>query len=335
MIQFLSVMLDMRKDDPTKLHLGKISGSEQLPDFPSLKESVVSILRGTAGQPKMGHYGWIPSIFQPHAHPDHGRYGLWRTAQGEIDAISCLVADIDNEKPNPKVTWNDVVANAPWTMFGYDSFSGTPTNPRFRVVIETNRYMTRVEVRKVSAWLNKHAFGFQNDMSMPDRAHYAIAPDHRATVYDQQGAPLDVDWVVGQADAEIAAGCPYLTTAAASRSTVTAPTPITMQTVALMATSAQLSHNPTSWVSAGDLAEYANPDGGHWRAMFVALQRAWKRSGGVLSQGDMMTIARHIDSAASNYFINKYGYTSLQKRVKDAMKAPVIQLNRKQRHLIP
>ena len=152
----------------------------------------------------------MPARFIEHLHPTkaYKGKGLWRTAAGEVDEITSLVIDCDNEQPSEKVTFHDVLRNLGMVAvtplcFGYDSYSATVDGPRFRLVIEPDRPMSRIEVRMVMAWINLHAANKQFDMSMADRAHYAIAPHATAAIYVSDGPPLPIDLILERVAAEV------------------------------------------------------------------------------------------------------------------------------------
>jgi hypothetical protein len=316
------------RDGDERLHLGLVTGSVTLPNFDALMMGVLG-LRGRPGTPKMAHPGFIASRFRPHWRRDEPTWGIrmWRNTVGEIDEITALVVDVDNDKGGAKATWADVAAVGV-EAFGYDSFSARADQPRFRAVIEIDRSVNRVELRALMAVINKHVFGGQLDMSMADRAHYAIAPDHRAAEYYSFGPALAVDDWLARGTAEAAAGCPYLAVAAVARSLRSVPHACLVAphgAVARPVGSPQAaSAHPSDpavigWVSEADITEYGDAVSGHWQGLFRVLRRVVRRAGGVLTHADLAVIADHVDSHADYYFSRKYGADGLVQRISDAM----------------
>ncbi len=305
------------------LHRGKINFSATLDSFADLMGCVLQDLKGEEGLPKDAHKGWVPAKFlQDKRHKD-----------GEIDEITSLVIDIDvaDDFVGVPVQWDDVVARLPGvSLFGYTSYSSTPAKPRYRLVIETDRPMTRAEVRPMTAWVSWLACNRQADMSMADAAHYAIAPAHHAPTYFQAGKPMCVDATLAlKARQELADPTDtYLRDYGYSRAKC--PSKPSNPHPNAVITSLRAS-NPADWLSKDELASYANPPNGHWQTMYSLLKTAFYRSRGMLTFGDMQVVAAEIDSQAANYFQNKYTGRQLQERIKQAMSdADLASLNQNQ-----
>ena len=68
---------------------------------------------------------------------------------------------------------------------------------------------------------------------------------------------------------------------------------------------------------------YRHCTGSHWETMRSILGRVWRKNGGTLTLGYMLTISRQVDATAGLYFLRKYGETRLRDLVRFTMQQPV------------
>jgi hypothetical protein len=295
------------------LKKGEITKCGQLDDFWSMAEFVVDNLK-SCDKEKLDVKGWIPSLFDYHNHPTNPAkgYGLWRTALGEIDSLSCLIGDIDNDRPKGTgyLTIGDIQSNLKAlgnpNAFYYTTFNSKPDAVRFRFAIEINRYINRSEFRKVMAYLNKICLKYQNDMTMCDRAHYSIAPTFNATIdYNEGCGGLDVDMIIDLAD-KLSATDPVFKQECINRAEFD---PKDKSSVAKYYSNfksktidfAMGNPNAIEWVSKSDLAQYQSSNKGHWQEMRTLLIKIMFRSGCTLTAGDLSYIYSYIDDEAGGY----------------------------------
>ncbi|WP_444461584.1 hypothetical protein [Rhodobacter capsulatus] len=302
----LSVLASYRKDGD--LSLSRITTQTSAADFADLADLILNTLRSDGTKTKKQLVGFIPTRFNKTKHAEFTpwRKDYWRCKEGEVDEVYFAVFDIDNNVPAPHYTIADLQQSFPFSYAAYETFTSTPQRNKFRIVMELSRTITRNEFYKITSFMNEHVFNGQADASMSDAAHYAIAPHHGATSYQNLSlGPCDVDAML--------AHCGGYERKSFDNSGVT------------VAPSCADTYDPVSWITDTDLDYYRTGERGHWQRLFILCVRAWKRSEGRLSYNDMLTIANHIDMSDGGYFVRTYGNTAFTKRIKEAMQTPVTQ----------
>ncbi len=339
------IYLDTRSGQP-RLSMAEISQFEALASFSDLRDHVLGLRYPTPQSDKRESFGWVPTLYLPSERifrredgSEFSRYGCWRTGVAENDHLSVFYADVDNANASePVVTMEQVASNldvlfGPVPFFMYTSFSHTASKPKFRVVIETDRDITRAEMLKLGMYLNWHAFGQQADLSIYDPGDFVFAPPHQfLSREDMQGVPLDVAGTLGlQVELQAAhpesvasyveAGQPRKPTARINKA----------QRAVLTANAADRSVRPGVGISYPDIFHPAWGDlylgrvigGSHWETMRSVLGMVWAKNGGGLTYGEMDAIAREIDALDGGYYLTKYGETRLAETLGWLLAQPV------------
>ena len=324
---------DTRSGRP-RLSMAEISQFEALASFSDLRDHVLGLRYPSPQSDKHESFGWVPTLYLPSERifkrgdgSEFARYGCWRTGAAENDHLSVFYADVDNANPDQPVVTMEKVARKLDALFGpvpsfmYTSFSHTDLKPKFRVVIETDRDITRAEMLKLGMYLNWHAFGQQADLSIYDPGDFVFAPPHQfLSREDMQGVPLDVAGTLAQqvglqaafpesVASYVEAGQPRKPRARINKA----------QRAVLTANAADLSVRPGVGISDPDIFHPAWGDlyrdrvigGSHWETMRSVLGMVWAKNGGGLTYGEMDVIAREIDALDGGYYLTKYGETRL------------------------
>jgi hypothetical protein len=320
-----------RKTGKSQLSMAEITGHDELGSFSELRDYVMGLSYPTPQADKMECYGWVPTVFYPGDHTfkrsDGGEFtrnGCWRTgeAEAEADGLSVFYADVDNAtEAQPMVTMEEVAANlnalgSPFSFFLYTSFSHTDTKPKFRVVIETDRDISRAEMQRLAIYLNWEAFGQQADLSIYDPGDFVFAPPHRTISLDQsQGGPMDVGAMLKQQvtlQAEQPESVARYTVAKQPRVPKKQPSAARLQKMAANALDRSVRpgvnfSNPSVfnpfWA---DLYQECGAVG-HWQTMRSILGMVWAKNGGDMTYGEMDLILRKIDATDGDYYAKKYG----------------------------
>lgn len=190
-----------------QLLMNEIAGFEAFNSFADLRNYVIGLQYPNEQASKLECFGWVPTLFMPsdrvYRRPDGTevtKHGNWRVGAEEADRLSIFYADVDNAAPGqPIVTMEHVAArldafDGPLSYFMYSSFSHAAAKPKFRVVVETSRDISRSEMLRLALYLNCTAFGGQADLSIYDPGDFIFAPPHQTVTLTQlEGAALDVD----------------------------------------------------------------------------------------------------------------------------------------------
>lgn len=313
-----------------RLDMRSVTTFEELPSFEAVRDHVLSGLRYPSPQAdKLETYGWVPTLYAPSERTFTSRvtgkpftcFGSWRNAAAEADVLTLFYADVDNNETARPVVTMQTVANAldglGLSYFMYTSFSHTPDKPKFRVVIDTDRHLTRPEMLRVAVCLNWTVFGQQADLSIYDAGDFVFAPPHITTVMERLHAmPLSVDAALAQ-QAQLQEQHPGSWTRYVAmkepRAVQALPTPAQaeamVQRLADSTARQEISiSNPATFNPAwADLYRQRITEGSHWKTMRSLLGMVWAKTGGTLSYGEMDHILREIDATASNYLIHHHG----------------------------
>lgn len=329
-----------------QLSMAEITGYDELASFADLRDYVMGLRYPTPQADKLESFGWVPTVFMPGDHTFKGRDGVevtrkgcWRNGAAEAPELSVFYADVDNANSNqPIVTMEDVATrlnalDGPLPFFMYASFSHTDAKPKFRVIVETDRDISRAEMLKLGIYLNWEVFGQQADLSIYDPGDFVFAPPHQCISLDHmQGSPLDVAAMLAR-QAALQASKPQSVVAYIAPKQPRAPIkpPSKALVEAMAAKSGDMSVRPDVTISNArifnpvwaDLYRQCGGASSHWEAMRSVLGMVWVRNGGDLTYGEMDLILREIDATAGGYYANKYGETGISEVLTWLMSLPV------------
>lgn len=338
------------KTNLPQLSMAEITGFEQLPSFQTLRDHVLVTLRySQPQQDKLECYGWVPTLFQFSERTfknrktglPFSRLGSWRVGSAELDALSAFYADVDNsDADKPIVTMEDVAANLAKhgltpSYFCYTSYSHTPEKPKFRVVVEIDRDITRAEMLRMFVWLNWAVLGGQGDPSIYDTGDFIFAPPHSTqTRESMSGGPLGVDDILAR-EATLRQTVPecwasYIThqqprKQAQPRTLTPAEQQQIDARIADLSARPEITiSNPAIFNPAWTCLYAAKVTGGsHWETMRSLLCMVWAKSGGALSRGEMERIFHEIDATDLGYFLANHGPAKMSDLLDWVMTLPV------------
>lgn len=333
-----------------QLSMAEITDFDVLPDFQALRDHVLEVLRyPQPQQDKLESYGWVPAMYDFTARTFKNREtglpftreGSWRVGRAEFDALSVFYADVDNNDPTqPLVSMAEVAAKltehglAP-NHFLYTSYSHTPEKPKFRVVMEIDRDITRAEMLRMFIWMNWAILGGQGDPSIYDAGDFIFAPPHHTETREfMSGAPLAVDdilvreGVLRQTEPTCWTG--YLTQQE-PRESPQKRTLSAEEQQQLAARIADMSVRPEVTIQnsvifnpAWDGLYAAKVEGGsHWQTMRSLMCMVWAKSGGSLTWGEMERLFHEVDATAANYFLATHGADKMTALLTWVMSLPV------------
>ncbi len=323
------------KTGQTRLDMTSITSTDDFPSFEDVRDHVLNNLRYQRPQTdKMETFGWVPTLYMPSERAfksrktgaEFTRFGPWRNGAAEAEALSVFCADVDNSDPaRPMVAMQTVATTLDGlgcSYFMYTTFSHSAEKPKFRVVIDTDRDLTRSEMLRVAVWLNWTVFGQQADLSIYDPGDFIFAPPYSATVTERlRAVPLSVDAALAQQlllqeqhpdswAAYIAQKQPR-----PSQARLSQPAPSRGQSSTVERSTADMSVREE--VEIGNPAIF-NPawagfyrdrvvNGSHWETMRSLLGMVWAKSSGDLTRGEMDHVLRQIDATDNGYLMARYG----------------------------
>lgn len=328
------------------LDMARITDAHDLPSFVALRDHVVVDRRyPTLQSNKQETYGWVPTLYELSdrilVNSTTGRSftkrGEWRSGTAEAEKLSVFIADVDNaDTGRPIISMHEVAAALDamdFSYFMYASFSHAVARPKFRVVIDTDRDLTRTEMLGIAVWLNAVAFGGQTDFSIYDPGDFLFAPPHVTTVVERLHAR---SMNVADALARLALlqeQHPGIWTPYLMKKEPRAPR--TLRTAAQTATARERSADRGARPEIGiDNLAVFNPawlpfykacivGGSHWKTMQSLLGMVWAKIGGKLSYGEVDRILRQIDATDGDHFIRVYGEQKAAELIDWIMGLPV------------
>lgn len=318
------------KTGQARLDMTAITSTDDFPSFEAVRDHVLNDLRYQRPQAdKMETFGWVPTLYMPSEREfksrktgaEFTRFGSWRNGAAEAESLSVFCADVDNsDSARPMVTMQTVASaldGLGCSYFMYTTFSHTAKKPKFRVVIDTDRDLTRVEMLRVAVWLNWTVFGQQADLSIYDPGDFIFAPPHSATVTERlRAAPMSVAAALAKQsilqEQHPGSWSPYL---AQKQPRPSQPAPSRDQSSAIERRPANMSvrdhveiGNPAIFNPAwADFYRDRVVNGSHWETMRSVLGMVWAKASGDLTRGEMDHILRQIDATAHNYFMTRHG----------------------------
>lgn len=316
-----------------------ITGEATFDTFAEFRAFVLNDLRyPSVAACKAETYGWVATRFHRSTREckssvtgkTYSRIGRWRSGEFEIDGMSVLYLDIDNDDAARPFTDPETVVStlAAWGVaaFTYTSFSASASKPKFRLVLDIDRHITRLEARDLFVLLNHVLLGGQGDGSIYDPSDYLYAPPHHSISTSCEGVGLPVDGALEQAN-ELRARQPNLWEAFTPKSLRHAAT--AEQQAAHMARQSSLltanvrpqvsADNPT-YVRSEWIEEYrlCRP-GQHYSTLLRVMCRVWSKSRGTLTVGEMDSLCREIDARGGGYCQRKYGEYEVSRILQRAM----------------
>ena len=316
--------------EQTRLDMTSIASFHDFASFEDVRDHVLNNLRYPRAQTdKMETYGWVPTLYMPSERTFKSRktgesfirFGSWRNGAAEAESLSIFCADVDNSDTARPIVAMQTVASAldrlGCSYFMYTTFSHTAEKPKFRVVIDTDRDLTRAEMLRIAVWLNWTALGQQADLSIYDPGDFIFAPPHSATVTERlRVLPLNVDAALAQQsllqeqhpgswNAYIAQKQPRPSQPAPSRGQHSAierhPVDMTVRDDIEIGNPAIF--NP-AWA---DFYRNCVVNRSHWETMRSVLGMVWAKTSGDLTRGEMDHILCQIDATANGYFMTHHG----------------------------
>ncbi len=329
-----------------RLVMAEITDYHNLPSFAAVRDHVLYELRFPTPQSnKLESYGFVPALYDSSNRTftrradghQFTRFGQWRNGAPESDALSLFYADVDNaDYGRPIVTMQEVANRLDahgFAYFMYTSFSHTPEKPKFRVVIDTDRDLTRIEMLHVALWLNWTVLGQQADVSIYDPVDFVFAPPHDPTCMERLNArPLVVDAALA-GQRELAQQYPGSWTKyvvqKGPRQPCANPTP--EQAEALKrhredrtVRSEMGIENPAVFNPAwDDFHRQRITNGSHYETMRSLHGMVWTKTDGALSYGEVDGILRQIDETDGGYFIRQHGEDKAAALIDWIMSLPV------------
>jgi hypothetical protein len=334
-----------------QLSMAEITGYELLSSFQDLRDHVLGPLRyPKPHSDKLECYGWVPTLFMPsdrtfrnhQTKETFTKSGNWRNGSAEADALSIFYADVDNnESGKPYVTMEDVAANlakeglAP-SFFLYTSYSHTPEKPKFRVVIDIDRDISRMEMLRMFIWLNWAVLGGQGDPSIYDPGDFIFAPPFQTETREVlSGTPLSVEDILARHDwlrqehpdswrAYIERQQPKVCKA---KPRVLSPEERQRIDARLQDASVRPEitiTNPAIFNPAWSTFYQDTLVGGsHWETMRSLLCMIWRKTDGDLTRGEFERLFHEIDATASAYFVTHHGLDKMAGLLDWVMALPV------------
>ncbi len=318
------------KTGQTRLDMTSVTSTDDFPSFEAVRDHVLNDLRYQHPQAdKMETFGWVPTLYMPSERTfksrrtgaQFTRFGSWRNGAAEAETLSVFCADVDNSDTARPMVAMQTVASAldrlGCSYFMYTTFSHTAEKPKFRVVIDTDRDLTRAEMLRVAVWLNWTVFGQQADLSIYDPGDFIFAPPYSATVTERlRAGPMSVDAALvqqsllqeqhpGSWSAYIAQKQPRPSQPAPSLRQPSAieRRPVDMTVRENVEIGNPAIFNPT-WM---DFYRNCVVNRSHWETMRSVLGMVWAKTSGDLTHGEMDRILRQIDATANGYFMAHHG----------------------------
>lgn len=342
---FTRIFIDKTTGLP-RLDMAQVADSHDLPSFGALRDHVIVKRRYPTPQAnKAETYGWVPTLYEVSDRTFVNRTtgksftkrGEWRSGAAEAEVLSAFIADVDNaDTGRPTISMQDVAAaldTRGFSYFMYTSFGHTAEKPKFRVVIDTDRDLTRTEMLRIAVWLNAVAFGGQADFSIYDPGDFLFAPPHTTTVVERLHArPMSVDDALAQ-QALLQVQHPGCWTKYLTRKEPRPPREPQTPKQTAAAHERRADHGVRTEIGIDNPAVF-NPawqnlyatcvvGGSHYETMRSLLGMVWAKTGGKLSYGEMDRLLRQIDATDGDHFIQAHGEQKAADLINWIMELPV------------
>ena len=332
-----------KKQDVQRLNMVQISSASEFHTFVELRDHILGKLRyPTTQSHKQETYGFTLSAFATSDRSikrsdgqTFARFGLWRRGDAELDSLSAVYADVDNANTDrPIITPREVetkLSHLGLSFVIYTTYSHTAERPKFRVIIDTDKAISRSEMLRLAVFLNWKVLGHQADLSIYDPGDFLFAPPFECETFEKlDGAPIDVNRMLDQ-QAELQKRSPGCWTREIERrQPKEARIPTVVEQEVLLAKQADSSvrpevriDNPAIFNPAWETLYRDRVSGGHWETMRSLLGMVWSKTQGALSYGEMRHLLAQIDATADGYLLGQYGEAKAAEIINFIMSRPV------------
>jgi hypothetical protein len=329
---FLSLLTKMNPVSGL-LRQATITDSIELADFDEFKILLKGLAYPTAQRHKAQTYGWVPTIYDRTNQTFRSRKTgkvytfqdtLWRCAAGEMTPQTLFYGDVDNSDESiPYQSMDDVASRLEMmglTFLIHTSYSHSASKHKFRLAMPISRYVTREEQARIFVYLNFECFGGQGDPAIYDPGDFVYCPPHEVEFREFGGHEIDIDEML-EAEADLRQAHPEIwdriqqrvSATKAARSPQRAMTEEQEIKYAALLNDSSIRKfvtikNPDYWSPAWTHDyQRLSVNKSHWETMRSLMGRAWKKSGGTLSGGEMRHLLREVDGVQNGYFEDKYG----------------------------
>jgi hypothetical protein len=325
------------------LDQARITESPEFSDFGALRSYVLDRLRYPSPQAsKAETYSWVPTLYMPTINVErrHSYAEGWRSAEAEADDLSCLIGDIDNKNDErPHASEVEIAAGLGSLVAGqtsiehftYTTYSSLAERRKFRLIVETDRNVSRTEQRDIFVLLNERAFGGQGDGSIYDPGDHLYGPPYNTGITVTHGAPLPVDALLQMArdlrTERPELWVPFQRCAKTARSVT--PEELAAMKARMADRSARTEFRGIEDPGVFNPAwrdDYPNVvvQGSHYATMLSLLARVWRKTGGRLSYGEMQQVFDEIDALGGYYIARRYPTGKAREMLRFIMSQPVI-----------
>jgi len=329
-VSYLREVYFSKRLDRTTLHQSKITDwrfNDSWPEF-------VSDFLQTATYPKPSSskyecYGWTPTVFSPSTN-DRGEEGVWRDSRFVHDHLTLFIADMDNQFADREMIPLEVL-EAFLTSLGlsfclYTSFTHKAERHKVRIIAPVTRPLTPDEAFRVFTWFN-HALDYQLDGSVYDPGDHLYGPIQGSDVRVKlDGEALDVDHFLTLADGLDEEAKTFVKRGGGNNGA--AMTPEQVAHALKMASNQSTSRddvsisNPAIFAPAWKgLLDTLYMGGSKSRTLRALCAKAWVRSQGSLTKGDLWTLYREMDACFGGYCVRQYGFQACDRDISSAMQA--------------
>ena len=326
-ISGLTDIFELANTGRKRLNMGQISTYNVSNSFKQLCDNILVRLRYPIQQSQKSEtYGYTLSCFEPTEKSfkrkdgrSFSRHGIWRNGDAEIDHLSALYCDVDNANNNkPTISRAEVqtkLDHLGLSYFGYTTYTHSREHEKFRVIIDTDRPMTRSEMLRLAVYVDWHIFGHQSDMSIYDPGDFLFGPPHHCETFQAlDGVPLNVDPTLA-ALGVLQKQEPSCWTRVFERQQP-AQRVKPMRTVRIDLDAHHTGKamrpdigidNPRVFNPAWETLYADRVCGGHWETMRGLLGMIWTKTGGDLSFGELRHLVDQIDKTADGYLLRVHG----------------------------
>ncbi|MBL6082675.1 hypothetical protein JMJ56_32445 [Belnapia sp. T18] len=326
-----------------RLDQARVTDFPKFDDFAGMRQYVLGPLRYPKPQTnKLETYGWSPTMYGPtiNVARGHSEAGCWRDGAAEADALSAWTGDIDNKSDAAShVTEAQVAlglaslmpARQPVEHFTYTTYSSSVERRKFRLVVETDRDLTRTEQRDICVLLNERVFNEQADGSIYDPGDHLYGPPYQTEITIAHGVPIAVDAFLAMARA-----------LRMQRPELWVPFEKKEARMIRGATLKEAAVVPVRMIDRSPRSDFGgindpavfNPawrdeypmtvvQGSHYATMLSLLGKVWRKTGGRLSFGEMRQVFDEIDALDGFYMSCKYPSDKPDEMLDFVMSQPV------------
>lgn len=341
-VSFMTKLWNDDADGLRKLVLGRVDDEAGL--YGSWEAFATEFLpRNTFPVPsehKKHCYGWAPTLFNEgetlNKHTGEMKFGRWRQGEFCAGVMTLMYLDCDNDGPNAHVTFDEMktVLEALGLQFLlYTSFSHTEAKHKVRAIIPMDRHVTYDEAYLIYVWFTD-LLRYQLDGSIYNEGNFLYGPILTSRTHVAlTGGVIDADAVLADLPNLPQTAIDLMEKRANRNDRKSNPlTPerwaeVQPQLVDLTVSETITIYNPAvfnpAWLPDFD-SQYKG--GSHRQSLFATLMRAWFKSDGKLTRGELTLLRDELDARQFNYARTKYGRIALDGDVRSIMLKPVTQL---------